>query len=256
MKKVLKNIVYQTKNILVVELLRKNKDKCFIIGNGHSLSVDHNGQIIKRDPGMQYVSTKNLDDYSVYAFYFTFESVGLAESSYDLSLFVKTLSFYQGIFLVGHSKCGLCFYEACNQISKPCTLITISTPFLGTNIADSNYMKSVLKRKLLIYLYQKIFSNHAVDQDICPGSHYLSTIPTHCKQFHINVVSSIPNLKKCRGLFDFLLYYLDHKIKVNGDGIVSLTSQSYIEGNVTIQITASHATSLKRGLLEGLKKIL
>ena len=80
---------------------------------------------------------KIIKDSTVYAFYFTFECSGLEEASKEIAEFVNSLSEeYEQIFLVGHSKCGVCLYNASYYCKKDITLVTISTPFDGTIVAD------------------------------------------------------------------------------------------------------------------------
>lgn len=85
-------IVYKTKNVVIQRIQEgKNRKKCYIIGNGHSLSVDNNNVVTKHDPGMHKFHLKISDDNAVYAFYFTFECLGLEKSSKEIAQFVNNL---------------------------------------------------------------------------------------------------------------------------------------------------------------------
>ena len=51
---VMNGIVYNTDNIVIQKIQEgKNHKRCYIIGNGHSLSVDKDYVITKHDPAMQ-----------------------------------------------------------------------------------------------------------------------------------------------------------------------------------------------------------
>ena len=90
---------------------------------------------------------------------------------------------YEQIFLVGHSKCGLCLYNVTCYCQKEITLVTISTPFKGTIIADKETVEKKLKLQILKKIYNMIFSNHIVDRDIIPNSHFIQNLETAtCKE--------------------------------------------------------------------------
>ena len=148
---IMDEIVYKTENVVIQKIQEgKNRKRCYIIGNGHSLNIDANNMVTNHDPGMQEFEPKISKDSAVYAFYFTFECSGLEESSKEIADFVNNLSKnYEQIFLVGHSKCGLCLYNASHYCKKEITLVTISTPFDGTIIADKKTVEKRLKSRIL-----------------------------------------------------------------------------------------------------------
>ena len=242
----LKNVVFKGKNIVVQQIERELRSKrCIVIGNGHSLSVDKNDKVTLHDPGMSKFSVSMK--HTVYAFYFTFESDGLLESSKELAEFVNKLSYYyEDIILVGHSKCGLCVQNAKQFITRKSTIVTISAPFDGTIIADKKACEAKLKNPILIKIYNKIFSDHNVDKDIMPNSEFIKNMNQQC--IDLNITSSINKVGDCKNIMDWILLIFDKMMKVNGDGIVSLDSQKKCFSYIDVNISCSHATSLQKGL--------
>lgn len=254
MKKfVLKNetmdgIVYKTENVVIQQIQNgKQRKRCYIIGNGHSLNVDANNVVTWHDPGMCKFQPKISDDNTVYAFYFTFECSGLEESSKEIAKFVNNLSaVYEQIFLIGHSKCGLCLYNA-SYYCKNITLVTISTPFGGTIVADKKTVERKLKSRTLKKVYNMIFSDHNVDKDIIPNSQFIQNMNDAAYKEHINITSSLENIFSCKDIMDLLLFVWDKIMQINGDGLVPLDSQK-INSTQTVNLFCSHANSLKEGL--------
>ena len=242
-------IVYKTENVVIQRIQEGEKRKrCYIIGNGHSLNVDDNNAVTKHDPGMHKFQPKISKDNAVYAFYFTFECSGLEESSKDIAEFVNSLSEeYEQIFLVGHSKCGLCLYNASHYCEKGITLVTISTPFSGTIIVDKETVEKKLKSGILKKIYNMIFSDHNVDRDIMPNSQFIQNMQEAIYKEHINITSSLKNICSCKDIMDLLLFILDKILKINGDGIVPLNSQK-TNSTRTVNMICSHANSLRKGL--------
>ena len=242
----LENVVFKGKNVIIQKIETELRSKrCIVIGNGHSLSVDEDDKITLHDPGMSKfaVSMKH----TVYAFYFTFESDGLLESSKELAEFVNKISYYyEEVILIGHSKCGVCVQNAKQYINRKNTIVTISAPFDGTFIADKKACESKLKNLLFIKIYNKIFSNHNVDKDIMPNSEFIQNMNRQCIDF--NITSSINKVGDCKNIKDLILFIFDKMMKVNGDGIVSLDSQMKCFANIDVNISCSHASSLQKGL--------
>ena len=86
---IMDEIVYKTENVVIQKIQEgKNRKRCYIIGNGHSLNIDANNMVTNHDPGMQEFEPKISKDSAVYAFYFTFECSGLEESSKEIADFV------------------------------------------------------------------------------------------------------------------------------------------------------------------------
>ena len=248
---VLEKVVFTTQNVVIQKVQEgKKREKCYIIGNGFSLNVDERGMVKKHDPGMLKFNSQMDKESTVYAFYFTFECSGLEESSKEIADFVNKLpEKYEQIFLVGHSKCGVCLYDATRYCEEESIiLVTISTPFNGTFIADKNAVEKKLKFSLLKKIYNVIFSDHNVDRDIRPNSSFIKKNRNYvprCK--HINITSSLKGILKCNDVLDVLLLILDKILNVSGDGIVPLASQQK-ENTVTFNIICSHSNSLKKGI--------
>ena len=187
-------------------------------------------------------------DNAVYAFYFTFECSGLEESSREIAEFVNNLSEeYEQIFLVGHSKCGLCLYNASHYCEKDITLVTISTPFRGTIIADKEAVEKKLKSRILKKVYNMIFSDHNVDRDIIPNSQFIQNMQNATYKEHINITSSLKNIFSCKDIMDLLLFIWDKIMQINGDGLVPLNSQK-TNSTRTINVMCSHSNSLRKGI--------
>lgn len=246
---IMDGIVYKTENVVIQRIQEgEERKRCYIIGNGHSLSVDVNNVITKHNPCMHKFQPKISKETAVYAFYFTFECSGLEESSKEIAEFVNNLSEeYEQIFLVGHSKCGLCLYNASHYCEKGITLVTISTPFGGTIIADKETIEKKLKYRILKKVYNMIFSDHNVDRDIIPNSQFIQNMQDATYKEHINITSSLKNIFSCKDIMDLLLFIWDKIMRINGDGLVSLNSQK-VNSTRTINMICSHANSLRKGL--------
>lgn len=246
---IMDGIVYKTENVVIQRIQEgEERKRCYIIGNGHSLSVDVNNVITKHNPCMHKFQPKISKETAVYAFYFTFECSGLEESSKEIAEFVNNLSEeYEQIFLVGHSKCGLCLYNASHYCEKGITLVTISTPFGGTIIADKETIEKKLKFRILKKVYNMIFSDHNVDRDIIPNSRFIQNMQSATYKEHINITSSFKNVFSCKDILDLLLFICDKIMRINGDGLVSLNSQK-VNSTRTINMICSHANSLRKGL--------
>lgn len=247
--KKMNGIVYKTDNVIIQKIQAgKSRKRCYIIGNGHSLSVDSNNMISEHDPGMHEFKPKISEENTVYAFFFTFKCLGLEKSSREIAEFVNNLlEDYEQIFLTGHSKCGLCVYNASYYCKKDITLVTISTPFKGTIIADKEEVEKVLKIQILKKVYNMIFSDHNVDRDIIPNSEFIRNIESAVYRKHINIISSFNNIFCCRNIMDLFLFFVDKIIKIDGDGLVPFNSQQ-VNSTETVNIMCSHASSLKKGL--------
>lgn len=244
----LPNVVYKSTNIIVQELQQGNRN-LIILGAGGSLSVDSNNRLVNHDPMMTLPDFK-FQNATVMTTYYPFECEGLEKAGKELSIFLNSImQDYDSITLIGHSKCGTCFANAAKWIEhENLTVITISAPFYGTIAADEN----AIREKLNWFenkIYQMIFSNHKVDQDIMPNSEFIRNADYSGLQncTHINIISECPS--KCINPIDILLLYFNKKAGINGDGLVSKESQSLAYANtITKELIATHNTSLKDGL--------
>ncbi len=249
-KQILASIVYKTSNVLVQKIQSGTKcKKCFIIGNGYSVDIGENDEVIRHDPFMPQFHPKIEKEHTVYAVYFTFDCEGLEVAAYEIAKFVSGIqSQFEETILVGHSKCGLCFTNASCYCKRPVTLVTISTPFKGTIIADKKRAERRLRKKLYIKIYNKIFSNHNIDKDIVPYSDFLDNLALPICNKQINIVSRIRSIYDCRSFIDIFLYLLDNIMRINGDGVVPTESQYTYTNCITYYLFCSHASSLKEGL--------
>lgn len=246
------NVVYKTSNVLVQQIqMGTKKERCYIIGNGHSLELNCHDRVIKHEPFTERFNPKISKEHTVFAFYFTYECAGLCKASEDLAEFINRIG-KQGKLghpiLVGHSKCGVCLSNATHYLGYDVTLVTISAPFSGTPVTNMEYVEAKLKSKLLIWIYKKIFSNHNVDKDIMPNSKFIRQLMLHPRCIkHVNIVSKLPSSLYCKNLIDMVLLFLDKRLQINGDGIVPLKSQHHTLG-ITTEIYCSYASSLEKGL--------
>ena len=188
---------------------------------------------------------------TVMSVFYPFESEGLEDAGKELSNFINSvMQDFDSITLIGHSKCGVCFANAVRWIEcKNITIVTFSTPFQGTPMADQKAMFEKLNW-FEERMYTLIFGNHNVDKDITQNSNFLQNADysglENCT--HINIISECP--EKSSNFLDVVLTYLNEKGEINGDGIVPKTSQKSISYSNTIEkeIEATHATSLEIGV--------
>ena len=260
---------YKTQNIILhLVQVGKGHGRTVIIGNGHSMSINSKGVIIKVEPCMtipHYVEKFNAND-TVYDLYYTFECTGLNEAARDLANFIATNELGEDIWLIGHSKCGVCFYKAIEYIStylirSKIYLVTISAPFNGTIMA-SNRFKKIPKRMnfLLNFVHGLLFSDHAVDKDISPHSEFLSSLP--CESYvlrvctHYNICSTLveTHFWECKGVQEKFCKFLAWATRLS-DGIVKYSSQficpeDYVCTGKFSQgvVFAGHTESLEAGI--------
>ncbi len=245
---VLKNVLYESKNIIIQQTQKGNRN-LIILGSGYSLSIDEQNKIVNHDP-LMILPNIEFQEETILSIFYPFESRGLEEAGKELSLFINSvMQDYDNITLIGHSKCGVCFANAAKWIKcKNVNIVTISAPFHGTTMAD----KEEMFKKLNWFeerIYLLIFSNHNVDKDIIPNSNFLQNADYSGLEnyTHINIVSECP--EKSSNPLDVVLKYLDKRGEINGDGIVSKTSQQSLSYSNTMEkdIKATHATSLELG---------
>ncbi len=257
-------ILYKSENVILQVLEQKEDAKnVVILGEGYSESVNEDGKITECDP-LMFKPNKKLfnDDTQVIYVYYPFDTKKQQErlgvAGREIAKYInENLKGYEeeNIVAIGHSKCGVCFANMAKWLTRKITIVTVSSPFKGTIVAD----KSVFKEKMNPFefaIYDVMFSNHQVDKDIIPNSNFLeqANYDGLANQKHINIVSVCK--EKSDNLIDNALAYINSKYSINGDGIVSLESQ-LIEYENTIQvfIDASHATSMEKGI-EAIKQYI
>lgn len=250
-------ILYKSENVILQVLeYNENAQNVVILGEGYSESVNEKGIITHCDPLMFKPNTNlfNQNTQVIYVYYpFDVEQqqerLGIAGQ--EIASYInENLKDYEeeNIVAIGHSKCGVCFANMAQWLNRKITIVTISSPFKGTVVAD----KSLFKEKMNYFefsIYNIMFSDHQVDKDIIAGSCFLeqANYDRLANQNHINIVSACK--KESNNLIDNILSYINDKYSINGDGIVPLESQLMeYENTIQIFIEASHATSMEKGI--------
>ena len=250
-------------DVLIVRL-NKGKEGAPVVfyGDGHSVNLDPKGSVTWSDPLYKPLKTiHGYQDCTVYAVYFPTTTRGLSEAAMKLAGFINTkVPATAEVVLHGHSKCGCCFINAAQWITRCCTIVSVSAPLQGTPIADLGKFSAKLN-PIVRFVYLKIFSDHKVDKDICPGSDFINGLGLKpaIERHDLHIVTS-----RCGFTFnpvDWVLCLVDKVLGINGDGIVPLDSQYPIGVRFTKrarlprmdrvhfhQLVASHATSLRSSL--------
>ena len=223
-------------------------------GDGHSVTVDTNGRVTWADP--LYHPMHNVKKYNpyctVYAVYFPRTSHGLDDAGKQLAKFINENHGSEDdtphVLLHGHGKCGCCFISAAQEIQRPCTVMSVSAPMQGTPVADFHGFSANLN-PLMKWIYQSIFSDHQVVQDIIPGSEFIQSLDLTKvpNQHQVLLITSMCGVSL--NPIDWVMWLLDKLLRINGDGIVPFRSQLTTTIPSTVQHIAqraSHATSLKR----------
>ena len=173
----------------------------------------------------------------------------------------KIMYKYKKIYLIGHSKGGVVLnyllneYETNNKIKDA---ITISVPYKGTPFASIKQMEKILKNKevlgikygkILFHFYKKIFDGDFSDQMIEEDSFILRNLKVNeLIQNYVFKVSFIEFMKDIIR-FNFessALYLIDKLIELNGDGIVSISSQE-IKGKIKEEhLFGTHKSGYKK----------
>ena len=245
----LRGVEYKSSNIIIQKLHEgTGRDRCFFIGSGYTLNVDDEDRVTWHDPFMIKQEYGLAEDITVYTFYYTYECEGLGPAANEIAAFVNTIfEKYERIFLVGHSKCGLCLCSTTEYLNDLVTLATISTPFDGTIVADGEAVARKVKSKVFLKLYNMIFSNHEVDKDIIPGSEFIKNLKDPVCKEHLNFKTRLDRNGFQKSPLDYLLLIVDKTLELYGDGVVPYSSQSFDADKETTMI-CSHANSLVMGV--------
>ena len=219
------NIAYKGKNV-VVEVLQEgdNPSDVVICSSGYNFELDEKNRVIKHDPLMFKPDNPFKDrNVKVLNMYFTFNATGLEDAAKEMAEYINNNLQDYRVTLIGHSKSGVCFVATTKWLKEKVNIITISAPFNGTILADKeNFSKRL--GTIGRFLYNQIFSNHKVDQDIAPHSKFLANLDYNCLKSH-NYVNIISKVEITANPIDILLYVLNTCQNINGDGIVSRQSQ-------------------------------
>lgn len=239
----MKDITYNGDEIVLVPVSMSSNNNLIIVGNGFSI-----GDPFMSAPRMR--NSKKLG--TILAMFFKKDCSGLETAQQELAQYInKVYHNYQNVVVYGHSKCGVMFYKMLSLITSPIISISVSAPFGGCFWADKEQVRKSLKC-WNYWIYEKIFSNHMVDQDIITGSEYLKK-ERHIPEYHVavNMVSQVYDfVDEFRGgnlgqsIFSSLNKLAGYK---QGDGIVSVQSQLQQKGMTNFYIVASHVTSFKKG---------
>lgn len=230
---------YQTDNIILHFVQRGTASgKKIIIGSDRFMSINSRCVITRVKPRMAklgYTSKFNEND-TVIDMYFTFECDGLEAAAKDLAEYIGLNELGEDILLIGHSKSGVCFYDAIKYIApyylrSDIKLITISAPFGGTIMAGKAFKKVPKKFNILINLMHRLlFKNHATDIDISPRSEFLKALPMEedvlemCMHYNICSTLEEKSFAKCKGVQEKLCKFIEWATGID-DGFVRLESQ-------------------------------
>ena len=252
----LNNVRITTSNVVIQEIQSgdKDNDKIIILGAGNTLDVDENDVVTWHDPLMMLPEFEFNPSIKVFIFYFARYCDGLNEAGQDIAHWVNSRFRNKTVYFIGHSKSGLCLYNASRFVTRAVKLkiVTISAPYKGTVMASSMAFEMHHKKfaPLLNFIHKLIFSDHNVDRDIVPESRFIKNLPTKLRDDIImyNIVSRIKGTEGCRSLLDFLMVLLEWAAEIDGDAIVPSKSQMYGDCYYQGIIISSHTDSLKRGL--------
>lgn len=230
---------YQTDNIILHFVQRGTASgKKIIIGSDRFMSVDSKCVVTRVKPGMKklwYTSKFNEND-TVIDMYFTFECDGLEAAAKDLAEYIGLNELGEDILLIGHSKSGVCFYDAIKYIApyylrSDIKLITISAPFEGTIIASNSFKKVPKKFNILLNaIHRLLFKDHATNIDISPRSEFLKLLPLEEEVLemcvHYNICSTLKekSFAECIGIHEKICKFFEWATGID-DGFVSLDSQ-------------------------------
>ena len=192
----------------------------------------------------QWVVGKN-EDYLVIGFKRKFNFIELMKEIKEM--ITKIMYKYKKIYFIGHSKGGIILNYLLNKYERNMEIkenaITISVPYKGTPFASIKQMEKILKNKeifgikygkMIFDFYKKSFDGDFADQMIEEDSFVLRNLKANeLIQNYVFKVSFIEFIKDIIR-FDFessALYLIDKLIELNGDGIVSISSQE-IKGKI------------------------
>lgn len=247
----MRKLMYETSQTLVYKVQESQSKKvAVVIGNGDIIDF--------RPMKMQEPLYEGCD---VYTFYFRKENEGLKPAGEQLAIWLKTVeNMYGKIFLVMKSKCGnMAITSVANNLTNysKYKIFVVNAPIEGTEAATPSLLRKRIykdksKWKKLIYkmedfiLIKIVYGNYPVDWDIQIGSTYMKENLDEelLENFDITVIASSLNGKQCKTVLDLILKWFDKRVKLYGDGIVSLNSQLGFKEPKKI-FSANHISILK-----------
>lgn len=248
----IKCVVHKSANMILQHIERTDSQTAVIVGLGHTIGIDESNNLTFSDPLFTPPKhNKAYGDYNVFMYYYTLEGNGIEDAGRELAEFInQNMSKYNRIILHGHSKSGLDFLVLAGTelLKRKVTVVAVSSPLRGTPVADLNAFGERLNA-LERFFYMKIFSDHNVDKDICPNSDFIKKL---------NLTAALKNhdchiiVSKC-GMsinpMDWLLWLIDVKWGIDGDGVVPYRSQITSTRILKVyEMVASHATSMQKSV--------
>lgn len=253
---VLKNISYKSKNLIIQDLVRHTSSGLkilVVLGNGWNVSVDTNNKITEHDPFFltprdEANILKENKNYDIITAYFPFECDGLNQSGIELVNYINKKYKNYKVIMIGHSKSGVCFANACKWLKvtvKDSLVITVSSSYGGVKSDKENLEK--LTTGFSKWLYPKIIVSHRTNDDITKNSKFLKEVADfsglESRSFY-NIRSKLP--RKTYKPMELLFRWLDNKFEIAGDGIVGYDEQtSPILNCKEFSIEATHQSSMQ-----------
>lgn len=251
-------IVYKGNN-LYIQQIKEGVNKAVFIGSGHSIELDENNIVQWKDPGMlEFYPEIGKREEAIYTFYFVRKTARLEEASKELAAFINQMQlFFHKVILVGHSKAGICVENACKYTNRTVNVcISVSAPHAGTISASGKLFAEKLRNHMIADIYLKNFSDHQVDRDILPESQIIKNVKRPKCNLHINIVSVLELKTAWKSILDLGALWLDRRVGMYGDGIVSQKSQEVKWTDYGKIIHCSHARSLEEALKFTQKNVL
>ncbi len=252
---VLENVLYKSDEIIIQKLQQGDASNkiLIVLGNGWNVSVDEENKVTEHDPFFLLptgeVKLLSGKGYEIITAYFPFECSGIEQPGRELASFINT--YYQGykVFLIGHSKSGVCFANLSKWLNvdgKDANIITAAAPFDGVKSDDENLSKLNNFEKVI---YPIIIVPHRTNDDITMNSEFLNDVADFSGLETRNFYCVRTLLQKPSDPIAFLLKWVDTKLEIGGDGMVGLLEQKPpVEPTKEFIIDASHQSSMQKAI--------
>lgn len=249
-----RNVRYKDEQIVLSRLYKGNsKEKILVIlGPGYHVTLTDDNIVRKVDPFL--VLPKKIGKmiakrypYEILAMFYTCETEGLSKAGKKLTKFINENYPDYRIIMVGHSKCGVDFFNNCKWLEvngKNAKITSISAPFGGVNSDEHNLER--LKNLILKAIYKMIIIPRNTNNDITKGSKFFKEEVDYSglKNRNYRIIKSIiPQENK-------FFYYLDKKLGTYGDLVVGFEEQCFLNGNYQKErvVHATHMSSFEKGV--------